>query len=58
MANVYEPTDAVGQVDIVYGLNISSLLPSLHECQHQLRGLAEEAVSVLDLRGRSCMALS
>ena len=30
MANVYEPTDAVGQVDnCFYGFNISSLLPSL-----------------------------
>lgn len=53
MANVYEPTDAVGQVgNCFYGLNISSLLPSLHDANTQLRGLAEEAgFSVLDMRG-------
>jgi len=53
MANVYEPTDAVGQVgDCFFGLNISSLLPSLHDANMQLRGLAEEAgFSALDLRG-------
>ena len=53
MANVYEPTDAVGQAgDCFYGLNISSLLPSLHEANDQFRGLAEElGFSVLDMRG-------
>ena len=53
MANVYEPTDAVGQVgNCFYGLNISILLPSLHDANMQLRGLAEEAgFSVLDMRG-------
>lgn len=53
MANVYEPTDAVGQVDdCFYGLNISSLLPSLHDANVQLRGLAErKGFSALDLRG-------
>ena len=53
MANVYEPTDAVGQVDgCFYGLNISFLLPSLLDANTQLRGLAEEAgFSVLDMRG-------
>lgn len=53
IANVYEPTDAVGQVDnCFYGLNISSLLPSLLEANTQLRGLAEGAgFSVLDMRG-------
>ena len=53
MANVYEPTDAVGQVDnCFYGLNISSLLPSLLDANTQFRGLAEEAgFSVLDMRG-------
>ena len=53
MANVYEPTDAVGQVgNCFYGLNISSLLPSLHEANTQLRGLAEElGFSALDMRG-------
>ena len=53
MANVYEPTDAVGQAgDCFYGLNISSLLPSLQEANMQFRGLAEElGFSVLDMRG-------
>ena len=53
MANVYEPTDAVGQAgDCFYGLNISSLLPSLHEANRQFRDLAEElGFSVLDMRG-------
>lgn len=53
MANVYEPTDAVGQVgECFFGLNISFLLPSLHDANTQLRGLAEEAgFSVLDMRG-------
>ena len=53
MANVYEPTDAVGQVDgCFYGLNISFLLPSLLDANMQLRALAEEAgFSALDLRG-------
>ena len=53
MANVYEPTDAVGQVDnCFYGLNISFLLPNLHDANTQLRGLAEEVgFSVLDMRG-------
>ena len=53
MANVYEPTDAVGQVgNCFYGLNISFLLPNLHDANTQLRGLAEEAgFSALDLRG-------
>lgn len=53
MANVYEPTDAVGQAaGCFYGLNISSLLPSLHEANTQLRGLAEDVgFSALDLRG-------
>ena len=53
MANVYEPTDAVGQFETCfYGLNISSLLPSLHDANTQLRGLAEEmGFSVLDMRG-------
>lgn len=53
MANVYEPTDAVGQVaDCFYGLDISSLLPSLHDTNQQLRGLAEGmGFSALDMRG-------
>ena len=53
MANVYEPTDAVGQFDgCFYGLNISSLLPRLHDANKQLRGLAEETgFSALDMRG-------
>jgi lysophospholipase L1-like esterase len=53
MANVYEPTDTVGQAgDCFYGFNISSLLPSLHDANLQLRGLAEElGFSVLDMRG-------
>ncbi len=53
MANVYEPTDAVGQAgNCFYGLNISSLLPSLHDANTQLRGLAEEVgFSALDMRG-------
>ena len=53
MANVYEPTDAVGQVDgCFYGLDISFLLPSLLDANTQLRGLAEEmGFSVLDMRG-------
>ena len=53
MANVYEPTDAVGQVgSCFYGLNISSLLPSLHDANTQLRGLAEDmGFSALDMRG-------
>ena len=53
MANVYEPTDAVGQVgNCFYGLNISFLLPNLHDANTQLRALAEEAgFSALDLRG-------
>ena len=53
MANVYEPTDAVGQYSsCFYGLNISSLLPHLHDANTQLRGLAEElGFSTLDLRG-------
>ena len=53
IANVYEPTDAVGQVgDCFFGLNISSLLPSLHDANTQLRALAVEAgFSVLDMRG-------
>lgn len=53
MANVYEPTDAVGQVgDCFFGLNISFLLPNLHDANTQLRGLAEEmGFSVLDMRG-------
>ena len=53
MANVYEPTDAVGQVDdCFYGLNISILLPSLHSANTQLRELAESlGFSALDMRG-------
>ena len=53
MANVYEPTDALGQAeDCFFGLNISSLLPSLYAANAQLRGLAEEAgFSALDMRG-------
>jgi len=53
MANVYEPTDAEGQVGgCFYGLNISSLLPHLHDANTQLRGLAEEmGFSALDMRG-------
>ena len=53
MANVYEPTDAVGQAgSCFYGFNISSLLPSLHDANTQFRGLAEElGFSVLDMRG-------
>ena len=53
MANVYEPTDAVGQVrSCFYGLDISSLLPRLHDVNTQLRELAVEAeFSALDLRG-------
>ncbi len=53
MANVYEPTDAVGQAgSCFYGLDISSLLPSLHDANTQLRGLAEEGgFSALDMRG-------
>ena len=53
MANVYEPTDSVGQVgNCFYGLDISSLLPSLHDANTQLRGLAKElGFSALDMRG-------
>ena len=53
MANVYEPTDAEGQADdCFYGVDISFLLPRLHDANTQLRGLAEEAgFSVLDMRG-------
>ena len=53
MANVYEPTDGVGQVgSCFYGLNLSSLLPSLHDANTQLRGLAEAGgFSALDMRG-------
>ena len=53
MANVYEPTDAVGQVgNCFYGLNISSLMPHLHNANTQLRGLSEEVgFSALDMRG-------
>ena len=53
MANVYEPTDAVGQVgNCFFGLNISSLLPSLYDANTQLRGLAVElGFSALDMRG-------
>ena len=53
MANVYEPTDAVGQYSgCFYGLNISSLLPNLHDANTQLRGLAVEmGFSALDMRG-------
>ncbi len=53
MANVYEPTDGVGQVgNCFYGLDISFLLPSLHDANMQLRGLAAEAgFSALDMRG-------
>lgn len=53
MANVYEPTDAVGQTEnCFFGLNISSLLPSLHDANTQLRDLGEEVgFSVLDMRG-------
>ena len=52
-ANVYEPTDAVGQAgDCFYGLDISLLLPSLHDANTQFRGLVEElGFSVLDMRG-------
>ena len=53
MANVYEPTDTVGQVrGCFYGLDISSLLPSLHDANTRLRGVAEEeGFSALDMRG-------
>ena len=53
MANVYEPTDSVGQAgDCFYDLNISSLLPSLHEANTRFRSLAEElGFSVLDMHG-------
>ena len=53
MANVYEPTDAEGQVGTCFlGLNISSLLLHLHDANTQLRELAEEmGFSALDMRG-------
>ena len=53
MANVYEPTDTVGQAgNCFYGFNISTLLPSLHEANMRFRALAEElSFSVLDMRG-------
>lgn len=53
MANVYEPTDAAGQAgSCFYGLDISSLLPSLHDANTQLRSLAEDGgFSALDMRG-------
>lgn len=53
MANVYEPTDAVGQAEnCFYGFDISSLLPSLYDANLRFRNLAEEmGFSVLDMRG-------
>ena len=53
LANVYEPTDGVGQAaGCFYGLNLSALLPSLHAANTQLRERAEAlGFSALDLRG-------
>ncbi|MGC6494149.1 MAG: SGNH/GDSL hydrolase family protein [Myxococcota bacterium] len=53
MANVYEPTDAVGQVGTCFfGINLSSLLPNLNDANTQLRGLAEEmGFTAMDMRG-------
>ncbi len=53
LANVYEPSDGVGQADeCFYGMNLEKVLPSLDAVNAATRAQAEErGVAWIDLRG-------
>ena len=53
LANVYEPSDGVGQADeCFYGMNLENVLPSLDAVNAATRAQAEErGVAWIDLRG-------
>lgn len=53
LANVYDPSDGVGQVDgCFYGLDLTTVMESMYETNDRTRALAEDmGFSVVDMNG-------